>query len=839
MKCAELGNPDSPHPVRRRSLRLAMAKEENLPSGGEALSAEDELDEVPLIKRMEKVQVWGRMDNGVCGRFASRYFPSCKLVKRRDITNAFINFDREAPNTMPNDVLKMALIYALANSFLGNQPYVNLPMSYLNLVDDINEFNCYPWGDDVWSELIDHVYRCAVYIEKGGSTRPTFGGYMFALQVWAFETFPSLAEVVVKAVEPTAAEMLVDNVKELFKDEPTALVKGKRKLSLSASKRVRNVREKQVNIRDALGKIKAEGVPSGSEMLPEVKKVDVGSVKGADNLVGHRGKKEGVAARGKLDEILGILRQKAATVDVGSASGKGSLLGGNEEVKVQVAGPSGAGDIDVGVKCGDDLELRFDAGGPSFDLLTQIPKVNTIADDVPNDRSGNVSVAEGSDDAMQEKCLDIPYTETQYDPYVLELSDRETKRQAPPISCELAVVECAADGRCKKSIEGGEPVMKSGDITMPNPVPVPVNVDAAFGVGHAFSTASNSNSACVEIDRPKRVHKSPERYTPSEAEQDRKRRKLERIERARERHTRDVMAVCYGPFSEDSNEMPAVEEVEKVRGFLNEGLLKRHDRGNKTCRYTTKVEDLSKNPIVLDGFTVDSKTWLYELFTNTEWLRSTHVEIAMYFLEVKGRQYDLLQLYTTTTPYFLQGLYKHQERVNVGKARKKEVISNMNLTAEVKGLAQEYSRPWSECDFVHMPLNTGDHWILLVLEVEGRTIRVYDSKGMKGKSCRAFNEYVECITELLPVLLDLLSVYDEHSDGPMGKKKFSINVIDGCPQQNDGSNCGMFMLKFAEFLMMDREISDVHSRDMQAYREKMTTEFIVYSNEQKEQTKDL
>ncbi|VFQ64189.1 unnamed protein product, partial [Cuscuta campestris] len=142
------------------------------------------------------LKMGGRMvivDNSVGGRFAARYFPSCKSVKRRAISNAFLKFKCDAERTLPSDAVKMALIYALANVFLGNQPSVNLPMHYLSLVDDLDEFNTYPWGDDVWSELVDHVYRCALFIEKGGSTRPTFGGYMFALQIWAFETFPSLA----------------------------------------------------------------------------------------------------------------------------------------------------------------------------------------------------------------------------------------------------------------------------------------------------------------------------------------------------------------------------------------------------------------------------------------------------------------------------------------------------------------------------------------------------------------------------------------------------------------------------------------------------------------------
>ncbi|VFQ70492.1 unnamed protein product [Cuscuta campestris] len=41
-------------------------------------------------------------------------------------------------------------------------------------------------------------------------------------------------------------------------------------------------------------------------------------------------------------------------------------------------------------------------------------------------------------------------------------------------------------------------------------------------------------------------------------------------------------------------------------------------------------------------------------------------------------------------------------------------------------------------------------------------------------------------------------------------------------------NCGMFVLNFAEFLMMNKDVAEVKKRDMQAYRVKMTTQLLTY-----------
>ncbi|VFQ73329.1 unnamed protein product [Cuscuta campestris] len=534
------------------------------------------------------------------------------------------------------------------------------------------------------------------------------------------------------------------------------------------------VKERQVNIRDAFVREKTAGEASGNVLKVNGEKVCVANTDSEhlDMVKEIKEIKEKQDAQDKkLDEILGILRQKTASVE--TSSGKGSLMGGNEEPIVR-------------------------------------NEVDEVGVEIQNDKSGNVSVTEASDPVKEGKYPDIPFTETQYDPCFLELIDRVLRFLARGLlgrmrsrvgAREVLVVMIlprylgssgSNKGKLGQHIEGGKRRRSLDDddferiFTSSRVGSGDLGVNVAHDALVVFSTGLDSITACVEIDRPKRVHNNPERYTPTEVEHDKEKRKLERMDRAKLQMKRVRSEVCHGPFSKDPKVMPAYGEIQKVREFLNEGLLKRQGRKNSTCRYTCKEENMTKCPIVLDGFKVENKTWLYELFTNTEWLRSTHVEIAMHFLEVKGRQYNLLQMYTTTSPYFLQG----------------------------------------------------DHWMLLVLEVEGRTIRVYDSKGRKGKSCRALNEYMQCITELLPVLLDLLSVCDEHSDGPMGKKKFNIKVVDECPQQDDGCNCGMFMLKFAEYLMMDRHISEVHARDMEGYRVKMTTELMVYSKERKEKAGD-
>ncbi|CAH9051951.1 unnamed protein product [Cuscuta europaea] len=125
------------------------------------------------------------------------------------------------------------------------------------------------------------------------------------------------------------------------------------------------------------------------------------------------------------------------------------------------------------------------------------------------------------------------------------------------------------------------------------------------------------------VKRSKRNSRSPERYTPSERRVEKKRRKLEKAKKKMENTSFLVTEDCIGPFSEDPKQMPKKHEVDKMTAYLKVGLLKNRKRGTGSIQYKKQDERMHGKLFLLDYMTVQSKTWMYELFTNPKWLRDT------------------------------------------------------------------------------------------------------------------------------------------------------------------------------------------------------------------------
>lgn len=118
------------------------------------------------------------------------------------------------------------------------------------------------------------------------------------------------------------------------------------------------------------------------------------------------------------------------------------------------------------------------------------------------------------------------------------------------------------------------------------------------------------------------------------------------------------------------------------------------------------------------------------------------------------------------------------------------------------------------CDIFLIPVHVGGvHWCMSVIDMREKSINYYDSMGHPNMA-----------------VLDGLKRYLE--DESMDKRNIQLDTSDwtaecirDCPQQRNGSDCGVFSCMFAEFLSRDSKIT-FDQQHMQYFRRKMIVEII-------------
>lgn len=116
-------------------------------------------------------------------------------------------------------------------------------------------------------------------------------------------------------------------------------------------------------------------------------------------------------------------------------------------------------------------------------------------------------------------------------------------------------------------------------------------------------------------------------------------------------------------------------------------------------------------------------------------------------------------------------------------------------------------------DLILVPVHMGMHWCLAVIDFRIKKIRYYDSMGGQNTDC-------------LHALRDYLK--DERAD----KKGESYDMtgwvyenVKNIPHQMNGSDCGMFTLKYAEYITKDAKITFTQDH-MQYFRRRMVYEIL-------------
>ncbi|PHU30160.1 hypothetical protein BC332_02253 [Capsicum chinense] len=168
---------------------------------------------------------------------------------------------------------------------------------------------------------------------------------------------------------------------------------------------------------------------------------------------------------------------------------------------------------------------------------------------------------------------------------------------------------------------------------------------------------------------------------------------------------------------------------------------------------------------------------------------------------------QLTQLIKDYSEWIADGLLKH----HAGRYCQQQPEFSLNeecLINIIKGFSNLAGLPW--VNKVYIPINYGDefHWMLAVVVLKERRIRVYDSMSRRRRSGPSFE--IQNLAKILPTYLDMRDFLDQkvRTDWSMiipyqdkMANPFYVQYVEGIAQQTIGIlDCGPFVAAYAEYL---------------------------------------
>lgn len=114
-------------------------------------------------------------------------------------------------------------------------------------------------------------------------------------------------------------------------------------------------------------------------------------------------------------------------------------------------------------------------------------------------------------------------------------------------------------------------------------------------------------------------------------------------------------------------------------------------------------------------------------------------------------------------------------------------------------------------DIIPVPVHKGIHWCMAIIHIKNKTIKYYDSMGAPNNGAlNALADYLKSES------LDKKKV-------ELDMSKWKLENVRNIPQQENGSDCGVFSCMYAEFVTRNRPIVFTQA-NMQYFRMKMVYE---------------
>ncbi|PHT51359.1 hypothetical protein CQW23_11106 [Capsicum baccatum] len=137
-----------------------------------------------------------------------------------------------------------------------------------------------------------------------------------------------------------------------------------------------------------------------------------------------------------------------------------------------------------------------------------------------------------------------------------------------------------------------------------------------------------------------------------------------------------------------------------------------------------------------------------------------HIDVIFYYLQKKAKLQTQEQ-YRYTTGNFLYKVYINNAYDRYCQQQPEVSQNEECLINIIKGFSIPAGLPWHLVDEVYIPINCGDefHWVLAIIILKERRIRVYESISRKRRFERSYE--IQKLTKILPTYLNMSGFLDQ------------------------------------------------------------------------------
>ncbi|XP_062076626.1 uncharacterized protein LOC133808562 [Humulus lupulus] len=295
-------------------------------------------------------------------------------------------------------------------------------------------------------------------------------------------------------------------------------------------------------------------------------------------------------------------------------------------------------------------------------------------------------------------------------------------------------------------------------------------------------------------------------------------------------------------FGDNLFDLPNQIDQDSFNKWFSLGLRK----NNKYKKFDDN-NSIIKEPFQFCVTEIERKIWFYDLVKDGRDLDNEHINVAFYYLRKKAKYCELINVRVTTTDNSFDQVITSLYDVYLSSDCDRSVISHNSVIFEyICGYKMLCNTPWSLVDFILFPINMTvvgcNHWILGEFNVKQRFFKVYNSMRNRVMDKKVL-KVVEAYSTLLPLFLSLNNFYESREDIDLNAQAFKgidmchpLDIVfdDEVPQQSN-NDCGIFIIKFAEFLMHGLIENIPNPLNVSFQRNKIAVELYVHAKRKKDE----